>query len=80
MRKAAGMRLAAGSCTPGCNCSYCTRVRQHQQSPDQRLRDQLNHFYKEAKRNRKIREQKETEWTKTERLLKLMSRHNIMNS
>jgi hypothetical protein len=41
IRKAAGMRLSAGSCTPNCNCQYCRR----QWTADQRLRYQLNHFY-----------------------------------
>jgi len=83
VRKAAGMQLAAGSCTPGCGCSYCNRVRrqqQQQQSPNQGLRDQLTKFYREMERNTQIREQKTAEWEKTKRLLKMMLRHNTMNS
>src|SRR5215212_866801 len=62
-------RFRSESCTPNCNCQYCTRIRRQRQETDQRLRDQLNHFYGEIERNRQIKEQKEAEWTKTQKLL-----------
>jgi predicted protein tyrosine phosphatase len=44
------------------------------QQPDKQLRERLEAIDRQAKQNRRIREQRESEYEKTVRLLKLIGR------
>jgi hypothetical protein len=64
-------------CASSCDCQFCRsqRMRSRQQT-EQRLRERLEAINQEAKQNRQIREQRESEYQKTVRLLNLIKGPN----
>ena len=63
-------------CAASCNCSFCQSRRLQKQKrlqTDKQLKDALESFYAEARKNRQIQEQKQKEYDKTVRLLQLMN-------
>jgi hypothetical protein len=59
-------------CASSCDCQFCRSQRLKRQQTDQQLRERLEAIDREAKQNRRIREQREKEYEKTLRLLRLM--------
>ena len=59
-----------------CNCEFCKSQRMRRQQTDQQLRERLEAIGREGKRNRQIREQRESEYQKTVRLLNLIKGPN----
>ena len=64
-------------CASSCNCSFCQRKRLQ---TEQQLRERLEAIDREAKQNRRIREQREKRYQDTVKLLKLMNRNLSVTS